>query len=690
MLNLASRGDRGGDRALHKDLSFSPISYWQIFRINLVLLFLFLLADAFYRWDGFRYYASFSEFLPSFALVTCTWTVVTVVTTMLAWLPLRGFEWFCQRMSWKFRLEHILIFICVFVLLGTIVWLGKKITWFYIVNTTFVITSQMRQILFFGMTLTAVFITWMFRKKSARWIGEIQERITPLIWIAGIWIVISVALVSIYTLIKGPSYSPSRTITNSSSIKDDSRPNIILVTFDALTALDMSAYGYQRPTTPFITKWSKNASLFTKLQAESNFTTPTVASLFTGKRVWTHQTYHAAGSKPIKSSAENLALLLKKNGYYNIAYNENHQYASTERLGIYEDFNVNHTIFFQSKNDLYNPRKIFEKVLYQLFAGKIRFFDWTLQLDFIPGQILEYAISPIARKLLPKIKLHEKNVTFYKGATFDRFLSTLDKNPPEPFFGWIHLFPPHSPYLPPYPYLGAFDSSLKFRHVRDQKNLSYKDGPYRDQANKIMRARYDEFIRFCDKQFEDFINRLRNRNKLENTVILLSSDHGESFEHNYYTHKGPHLYEQVTHIPLIIKEPNQTKGIIINDIVEQIDIPATILDLATIPVPSWMEGRSLVPLMRGKKHQLRPAFSMTMERNPSRRSQITKGTIAVWVGDYKLIYYLEDEKSLLFNLKKDPGEMSNLFEVEPEVGQRLLSLIQLNLKKANEKIIKGK
>ncbi|HDH53762.1 MAG TPA: DUF4976 domain-containing protein, partial [Nitrospirae bacterium] len=81
--------------------------------------------------------------------------------------------------------------------------------------------------------------------------------------------------------------------------------------------------------------------------------------------------------------------------------------------------------------------------------------------------------------------------------------------------------------------------------------------------------------------------------------------------------------------------------------------------------------------------------SMNFQRNRSQRHPITKGTVAVWEGDYKLIHYLENKESLLFNLKKDPGELNNLFEKEPETGQPLLKLIQDNLEKANEKIRRG-
>ncbi len=178
------------------------------------------------------------------------------------------------------------------------------------------------------------------------------------------------------------------------------------------------------------------------------------------------------------------------------------------------------------------------------------------------------------------------------------------------------------------------------------------------------------------------------RNKLKNTIVILSADHGESFEHNYLTHGGEHLYEQVTHVPLIIWEPGRQNGNFVDDPAEQIDISATILDLAGIPKPSWMEGRSLVPLMRGEGLPFRPLFSMALDWNRSLDNLITKGTFATWENGYKLIHYYNyhNNKSLLFNLKKDPDELENVFEEEPEIGQRLLKRIMDNLETANRKI----
>jgi arylsulfatase A-like enzyme len=277
----------------------------------------------------------------------------------------------------------------------------------------------------------------------------------------------------------------------------------------------------------------------------------------------------------------------------------------------------------------------------------------------------------------------------------NRFLKEIDIDLNKPFFAWIHVLPPHDPYLPPDPFKRHFNPSNNMRSFKTQQSIKEESYKYlfnylrlpKDMQPDIdlMRDYYDEFIRYCDKQFENFMNELNKRNLLDNTLIILSSDHGESFEHGYFTHGGPFLYEQVTHIPLIIKEPGKQVGRVVDSLVEQVDIPATVLDLAGIEVPSWMEGRSLVPLMRGESLSARPAFSMNFEENPSRGHTIMNGSIAVWEGDYKLIHYLGKNESLLFNLRHDPDELVNIFDKRAETGQRLLTLLLEDLEKANKK-----
>jgi arylsulfatase A-like enzyme len=444
----------------------------------------------------------------------------------------------------------------------------------------------------------------------------------------------------------------------------------------------MSLYGYERKTTPFIDIWAKEASVFTKAEAACTWTPPAVASLMLGKRVWTHQLYHSEGPHPVKSDIENLPLLLEKNGYTTMAFILNQMHASPKILGISKNFQI-----APLETELKISATILDKIdtsLYKLFFNKIKMYDWILKGDFILNTLLSL-FSPYGGTITP----------FQPEKAYKSFLNAIDQGIQEPFFVWIHLYPPHFPYLPPEPYMGMFNASPGFRGSKSHIDLimfsfqrisqKYPDKDVQSIVDTL-RGRYDEFIRYTDKQFEGFVEQLERRDKLENTVIILSSDHGESFEHNYLGHNG-NFYEEQTHIPLIIKEPYQTEGRVINELAEQIDITATILDFAQIKIPSWMEGRSLRPLTQEKRLHSKPIFSMNFQSNPGKGHKITQGGIAIWDGDYKLIKCLKcSAKPLFFNLRNDPEELNNLINEEPEIAQRLSALIMEHLARANEKI----
>lgn len=640
------------------------LSYWKVLRLIFVLFSLYLLRDGFYRWDGFRYHSTFIEFLPTVALVTVLWSVVAIVTALLAWFLLRVIDRFCLRIGWKIKTELLIVFIVFFALLAAVVLAGKSFLFHGHLS------SILRSIVLLVITAIAIFLTWLFRNKS----DVFHERITPLVWIFGIWFAVSIPIVTYHTWIKHDNNHIVQGI-DESTVSEENRPNIILVVFDAMTARDMQVYGYHRQTTPFISEWSKSASLFSRVQSSSNWTTPAMASLMTGKRGWTHKTFQEY-SPPLKSDIESLPSVLKDNGYYNIAFVVN-SYASVTKLNIADSFDLapHFLEFVKSQNLIGWKFGVLKTVLNKTFNGKIKFYTWIITPDFILGKLIRkvyFRFFSISQTEVPP------------EIVFKKFIETLDKGVQKPFFAWIHLFPPHDPYLPPKPYSGMFDNSIKLRTYNQQRGDLTNEKISKEENRAIFRARYDEFIRYCDKTFEDFIANLSRMDKLQNTIIIFTSDHGEIFEHGDFTHGHSDLYEQLTHIPLIIKEPGQTNGVIIDDLVEQIDITSTILSLANIQTPSWMEGRSLMPLLRGEQLPPKPVFSMNFRKNLGRTHQITNGTIAVWEGDYKLSHYLEIGNSLLFNLKEDPDELMDLFDKKQETGKHLLGLIKDNLKKAND------
>ncbi len=646
--------------------SSSVVSYRRTFRITFVVFFLYLLRDAFYRWDGFTFHSSLSEFIPGFALVTIFWTIVAIVAALVIWVLFKGLEGLCSCFGWKSGLEIFLIFAEIFVLLSIFILLGKGLF------TKELISQTSKLLILLGILLTSVFLAWRYRDEQ----DIVHGRITPLVWLFGIWFVISIPIVTYHAWIKkADSHQPERPAMQ--SLQDAERPNIILVSFDSLTARDMSAYGYERATTPFIDRWSEGAFTFSRHQSASNWTSSATASMMTGKRVWTHRMFQG-DSRLVKSETESLPLELRKNGYYNMAFVAN-GYASVKRLGVDNGFDIapRNTEFGKSRTLVGIRFGTLDIVLSRLFGDKIKSYSWIIFPDFILG------------KFLRKHFLYSGDMTKTEAppeTAFNKFLKTVDKGVPGPFFAWIHLYPPHDPYLASDKFMGMFDPSPKLRAFSKQMEDEVEAHKVKnDEDWAIYRARYDEFIRYCDEHFESFLTDVRKRPGLKDAVIILTSDHGESFEHDYFTHNTIHHYEQVTHLPLIIDEPGSA-GMVIDELAAQVDLAPTILDLAGIPVPSWMEGRSLMPLMRGKAVPSKHVYSMSFQKNPSTGEKISKGTVAIWEGNYKLIHYIEDNRSLFFDLREDPDELINLFDEKKELALPLLNLIHENLIKADERM----
>ncbi|MBC8550012.1 MAG: sulfatase-like hydrolase/transferase [Nitrospira sp.] len=652
----------------------SALSYWRLFRIVYVVFCCYLMGDAFYRWDGFSYYASFQDFIPAVALVTIIWTAVSAIVTFLLWGLIILSTRLLNLMGLKIAPDHILVMFGSFIILTLALWAGRN---YQPVNLDKL--HAYKQYIVLVIALISFLFAYILRNRGAQLLKGLNESLSPAVWLFGFIFVISFPVVIYQNWLNVSPGIPVVSEEKVQSIGNKDRPNIILVTFDALTSKDMSVYGYDRDTTPFLKEWSENATLFKHMVSESNYTSPTTASLMTGKKLWTHQLYHPHGSKPDKAATENLPLMLKKSGYYTLALVANN-FAAVDNLGISDGYDIAPLVTkFSMTNSLFKKIDVF---LYDMFAKNILLYDWIIREDFITYKLVNAVSKNITDTQVPAEK------------TLNSFLSFLDSGLPEPYFAWIHLYPPHEPYLASEPFMGMYDSSPELRTFQSQLRArlgSYgyiKQGKYPDDVQQDvdrLRARYDEFIRYCDDRFEKFIGELEKRGADDNTFIMLSSDHGESFEHVKIGH-GATLYEPEVHIPMIIKAPGQKQGLIVHNHVEQVDITSTIADLAGIEIPEWMEGQSLSPFMRGEAVEPRSVISMALEANRGRGYQITKGKIAVWEGEYKLIYYVSQDRSELFNLNIDPDEMNDISGEDEVTTGRLLSVIKKQLAEANKRI----
>jgi len=445
------------------------------------------------------------------------------------------------------------------------------------------------------------------------------------------------------------------------------RPNIILITMDAFAAYHASLYGYGRPTTPNLERLARQANLFERFYANSNYTAPTANSLIHGVRPWTHRTVHPRGRPDLEIAQYGLVPRLKHAGYYTTAVATN---ISADPIHTRSDSWFDEAVY--SRINMYSPLGYFDHFPYSRSA---------LDLGF-----LTYA-STLAAPLLGHMMKRSSADHFDPELAFSssrRFVD--DRDPTRPIFLWVHLMPPHSPYATPEPFIGQFDTSSYPRTTYNSSgslNFFARGDPHFPDRYV---GRYDESIAYVDHHVGQFIKWLKGQGLFDDALLVVSADHGESFVKGYGGHGGPMMHEALIHIPLIIKAPGQNAGKRLDVLAEQIDLLPTVLDLAGIPVTGQVEGRSLKPAIQGGRME-GAVFSMSFEQS-NRFGQLDTGSVAMIEGRWKYIHYrgnpqyplmptLEDS---LYDLQSDPGENVNLITAQPAIAATMRSTIDENLR----------
>ena len=480
-----------------------------------------------------------------------------------------------------------------------------------------------------------------------------------------------------------PAYAgqprPMQTATPLPVSPGPDRPNIVLLTIDALSAPHMSLYGYSRPTTPELAQFAQGAVTFDRAYANANFTTPGVATILTGTLPWTNRALQLPVWPLTYTRRTSLPAVLERAGY-RTGYVSTNAIAGAAKQGFGQYFE---------------------------FASTDRIGHVTLCADRL-SKYLRYVcaaseLSPLqelddlaARLRGPPHNLeHDPRLAI---APALRWLASADRS--KPIFLWVHLFPPHSPYAVPPPFLGRFDASARDRNAATtQPYWGWLQSRLTAPHVQVLEARYDEAIAYSDAYAGPFL-----QSALQmlgpNTAIVLSADHGESFAHGYGAHTGPGLYNEIIHVPLVIKLPGETAGKRCDTPVEQADIAPTLAALAGVPAPADWEGQSLIGACgdteSGGPDSDRAIFSMNFEQNP-RFGALKTGSVAVVQGRWKLIHYmgaihypfmpaLHDE---LYDVVADPGERTDLAAQQPEVVRQLRGLIAAALARHGGRVIPG-
>ncbi|WP_165219171.1 sulfatase [Aquisphaera insulae] len=411
--------------------------------------------------------------------------------------------------------------------------------------------------------------------------------------------------------------------------------NVLLIVWDTVRASSLSAYGYPRDTTPNLARWARRGVRFERALSTAPWTFPSHASFFTGEwpyRINSQWDHRLVGSVPT------LASHLASRGFETAGFAANTSYCSYEN-GLnrgflhYEDF----------------PLSV-AGLLGRTAAG-----NWLLQRVVHRGDA--YRRKWDNRQSRDGESLNQAFLRWFDGRRKDR-----------PFLAFLNYFDAHDPYMPPDRFVGKFGSRpTSADDEQFLEELAHSARSFGLREAILARDCYDDCVAALDDQLGRLLAELDRRGTLANTIVVITSDHGESFGvHGNFGHGGS-LYLDEVGVPLVIIGPAVPTDRVITAPVSLRDLPATVVDLARPGEPAPFPGRALSSLWlnpaSGGGVNVSASFSelahKPAEEERSAQGKSKKLQFSLVADGY---HYVRDGlgREHLFDLGQDPNERSDV------------------------------
>ena len=476
-----------------------------------------------------------------------------------------------------------------------------------------------------------------------------------------------------------------------SGLKQDaaSFPNIIVLLFDAMSARNLSVYGYPRPTATNLERFAGRATVYHAHSAGGNYTIPGTASLLTGTYPWTHRAINYGGQ--VKSSmVKNNIFHALGTDYHRLAFGQNvwAQFILTQFMDDIDTFLPSGTfgeLDYLLSRRFPNDQNMAARALDD-FVFKMELEPASLIFGSLQRALYFQDSSRLKPDGYPRGLPQDVNYPIYFRLedVFDGLASLL-QDLPSPFFTYLHLFPPHAPYRAS----DKFYSKFLDRFSPVKKPVHRLGDGLSNLIVKTARRSYDEYIASLDWKFGRLLDAMEGAGIFENSYVVITSDHGEMFERGEKEHATVLLYDPVVHIPLMVSAPGQKVRHDVYAPTHAVDVLPTILQLVGKPIPSWSEGR-LLPGLGGEEDMERSHFVVEAKNSPAFQP-FRKATIAMQKGNHKLICYTgyEPEDTFeLYDLHADIEELDDLYPAQPAIGKRMKEELLDSLLDANKPYMK--
>ncbi len=422
-------------------------------------------------------------------------------------------------------------------------------------------------------------------------------------------------------------------------------PNVLLIVLDTVRADHLSLYGYPRPTTPNLQQLARRGIRFDRARAAAPWTLASHASMFTGR--WPHE-LAVEWTGPLRGGVPTLAEFLGSLGYATAGFVGNTFYASYD-TGLDRGFTHYEDYVLDGLNAVRTARAV----------------DESLKTI---GELGRY--WPISGHTYQDLTRGERKDA---GVVNREFLDWLSRRrePRRPFFAFLNYLDAHSPYLLP-PGLSHALAGVPISH-RDWQllGLRWSDENRRrfpQPARRLAHDAYDNCLAYLDRRLGELIDDLERRGVLDETLVIVTADHGEELgDHNLFDH-GESLYRAEIRVPLVIVPPARRgrppAPAVVDSAVSLRDIAATVASFAAPGTTPPFPGRSLLETSNRSADDA-VVYSELASPNPADpnrgRSPAHRGPlVALAEGD---LIYIRNEATggeELFNERKDPGERDNL------------------------------
>jgi len=470
----------------------------------------------------------------------------------------------------------------------------------------------------------------------------------------------------------------------------DGKQNVLVIVFDALSAYHISLHGYDRETTPNLTRAAEKAVVYHNHFAAGSFTVPGTASLLTGVLPWKHRAFRFENG--VVDSYVKKSIFHAFDSYYRIAYSHNPHVvrfldqfsADLTKFTPYEQLLLTGNGIIQS---LFKKDDDIANIAWSRTMVKDKGLSYSLFLSSLYKQYNENKIKaykPFFPIGVPTIKgddhfLLEDAIDWLN----DEILKT-----PQPFFGYFHFMPPHDPYAPHRDFFGRFQNDGL--QIAEKPNDIF--APFRPFELMITKRReYDEFILYLDREFGRLFDHLESSGLLENTWVVFTSDHGELFERGIQGHITPAFYQPLVRVPLLIFPPGGTTRTDIHTLTSAVDVLPTLLHITGQKAADWTEGVVMSPFAVSAPDPERNVYAF--QSYHSQQNVVLKQATGMLVkGKYKLVYYsgYHDELGAdgkliqLFDIESDPEELNDLSNSEKGIVEKLLAELKAKYSEVNE------